>query len=195
MQIEVSNEKLVTLPSPISEPQHASLPLLVLKVGSVPRTPNISVGYPLRFILNLTRSLGARQRLCVGMGVRAWLLTYLVIHFLCLPSNVLFIALCIRLGFFHLLVLRLSHCICSQPLDPIRIHLLCYTHGDKRMASHDVVQNVFTTITRDVGFHVSQEQIHILPPLTLQFLHHLVDIVFLVNAVCTLADVVITNSI
>jgi hypothetical protein len=63
------------------------------------------------------------------------------------------------------------------------------------MASHDVVQNVFTTITRDVGFHVSQEQIHILPPLTLQFLHHLVDIVFLVNAVCTLADVLITNSI
>ncbi len=94
----------------------------------------------------------------MGSDVRAWLLTCLVIPFFCLPLDVLFITLCIRLGFSHLLVFRVSHCICSQPLDPIRIHLLCCMHGGKRMASHDVVQNVFATIARDVGFHVSQEQ-------------------------------------
>ncbi len=32
--------KLVTLPSPISELQHTPLPLLVLRVGSVPRVPH-----------------------------------------------------------------------------------------------------------------------------------------------------------
>ncbi len=37
MLIRVSNWKLVILPSPNSEPQHALLPLLVLRVGSVPQ--------------------------------------------------------------------------------------------------------------------------------------------------------------
>jgi hypothetical protein len=40
MQIQVNNWKLVTLPSPVPEPQHDPLPLLVLKIGSVPWTPN-----------------------------------------------------------------------------------------------------------------------------------------------------------
>jgi hypothetical protein len=42
MQIQVSNWKLLTLPTLILEPQHALLPLLVLRVKSVPRTPNNS---------------------------------------------------------------------------------------------------------------------------------------------------------
>ncbi len=42
MQIWVNNWKLVTLPSPIPEPQHAPLPLLVLRAMSMPRTPNNS---------------------------------------------------------------------------------------------------------------------------------------------------------
>jgi hypothetical protein len=40
-------EKLVTLPSPIPELQHAPLPLLVLRVGNVPRTSNNSVVWPI----------------------------------------------------------------------------------------------------------------------------------------------------
>jgi hypothetical protein len=42
MQVRIS-EYLVTLPSPIPELQHAPLPLLVLKAGSVPQVPNNSV--------------------------------------------------------------------------------------------------------------------------------------------------------
>ncbi len=43
MQIWVSNYKLVTLPNPILELQHSPLPLLVLRVGSVPQVLNKSV--------------------------------------------------------------------------------------------------------------------------------------------------------
>jgi hypothetical protein len=32
-----------------------------------------------------------------------------------------------------------SHYICSQPLDPIGIHLLCYAHGGEMIISHDVM--------------------------------------------------------
>ncbi len=39
MQVRVS-EQLVSLPSPIPELQHAPLPLLVLKAGSVPQVPH-----------------------------------------------------------------------------------------------------------------------------------------------------------
>ncbi len=62
MQIRMSNRKLVTLPSPIPEFQHAPLPLLVLRAGSVP--PNSSQFCCLKWlgpISGLTRNLGVRQ--------------------------------------------------------------------------------------------------------------------------------------
>ncbi len=68
-------------------------------------------------------------------------------------------------------------------------------HGVERMASHDVVWDVFVTIVRNVGFHVLREQIHVFSPFTLQFLHRWVDIVLLVNGVYTLAKIVIANPI
>jgi hypothetical protein len=46
MQIRVSNWKLVTLLNPISKLQHAPLPPLMLRVGSVPWTLNIFVVWP-----------------------------------------------------------------------------------------------------------------------------------------------------
>jgi hypothetical protein len=104
-------------------------------------------------------------------------------------------ALHTRLDLSHPLVFGVSHCICSEPLDPIGIHLLCCTHCGERMASHDVVWDVFTTITIDVRFHVSQEQTHVLPPHALQFLCHWVDIVLLINGVHTLVDIVIVDPI
>jgi hypothetical protein len=42
MHIRVSNWKLVTFPSPIPEPHHALLPLLVLRTRNVPWAPNNS---------------------------------------------------------------------------------------------------------------------------------------------------------
>jgi len=50
---------------------------------------------------------------CVGLGVRTWLLTHLIILFFQLSSNVFSTTLRTRLGFSHLLILGVSHCICS----------------------------------------------------------------------------------
>jgi len=44
------------------------------------------------------------------------------------------------------------------------IHLFHCVHGGEKMASHDVVWILFVTIIRNVGFHVSQKQTHVLPP-------------------------------
>jgi hypothetical protein len=75
-------------------------------------------------------------------------------HSFTLPSNVFSTALHIRLNFSHPLILRVSHCICSQHLDPMGIHLLHCIYGEERMASHDVVWDVFAIIMKDVRFHV-----------------------------------------
>jgi hypothetical protein len=37
----------------------------------------------------------------------------------------------------------------------MKIHLLRYVHGGERMASHDVVQNVFLNTIKNAKFHVS----------------------------------------
>jgi hypothetical protein len=63
------------------------------------------------------------------------------------------------------------------------------------MTSHDVVQNVFAAIAKNAGFHVSQKQTHVLPLPTLQFLCRQIEIVLLVDGVCTLVDIVIVDPI
>jgi hypothetical protein len=36
-------------------------------------------------------------------------------------------------------------------------HIFRYTHGGEKTTSHDVVQDVFVSIERDVKFHVLHE--------------------------------------
>lgn len=52
----------------------------------------------------------------------------IISHF-CLDSEVFSFVLHIKLVLPHPLVLKVTHCICGQPLDPTRIHLLCYSHN------------------------------------------------------------------
>ncbi len=106
-----------------------------------------------------------RLKLCVGQSARAWLLTSLIILLFCLLSNVLSIALHVKLNLSHLLVLGVSHYICSHLSNLMGIHLLCCVHGGERMALHDVVPNVIMAIAKDAKFHVSWRQTHILSPL------------------------------
>jgi hypothetical protein len=94
----------------------------------------------------------------VGLGARlgadAWLLARLVILFFHLPSNVFSTTLCTRLGLSHPLILRVSHCICNQPLDPMVIHLFHYAHGERRWLRMMLCKIYFTTIAKNVQFHV-----------------------------------------
>jgi len=43
------------------------------------------------------------------------------------------------------------------------IHLLCCTHGNECIGTHDVVHNTFVVIVWDVGFDMGWEQLHAFP--------------------------------
>jgi hypothetical protein len=77
-------------------------------------------------------------------------------------------------------------------MDLMGIHLLNYTHGEKRMISNNFVWDAFVSITRDVRFLVLCEHTHVFLLPTF-FSHQWVNSVVLVDGVQTLADVVITN--
>ncbi len=90
----------------------------------------------------------------MGLGASIWLLAYLVIPFFCLALNVFSTTLHMRFGLSHPLVIGMSHYICNQPLDPMGIQIFHYAHGGKKMASHNVVRDVFTAIAKVVRFYV-----------------------------------------
>jgi hypothetical protein len=82
----------------------------------------------------------------MGPGPGACLFTYLIILAFHLPYDVFSFALCTRLGLLHSLALGVTHCICGQPLNLAGTHLLHCSHGCEWTTSHDVVQNVFSSI-------------------------------------------------
>ncbi len=88
----------------------------------------------------------------MGPCVATWLLTHPIIHFFCLLLNVLFTVMRIKFSFSHLLFVEVLHYICSQPLDPMGIHLFRCMHGGEKITLHDVVRNTFMIVARDVGF-------------------------------------------
>ncbi len=94
--------------------------------------------------------------LCAGPRVCAWLFAHLVILSFHLAFNFFYSVLHIRLGVPHPLTLGLIHYICGQTLNLMGTHLLCCSHGGEWIASHNVVQNVFTSIVKNTWFHVSK---------------------------------------
>jgi hypothetical protein len=73
------------------------------------------------------------------------------------------------------------------------IHLLHCAHGKKCIKTHDAILDTFASIAWDVGFHVGQEQLHVLPPTTFNSFRQWIDIVFTKNGIGTLLDIVIAN--
>jgi hypothetical protein len=73
------------------------------------------------------------------------------------------------------------------------IHLLHYAHGHERTRTHDAIPDVFVGIAWDVGFHVGQEQLHVLLSTTFNPFHQRVDIVLTKDCIRTLVDIVIAN--
>jgi hypothetical protein len=75
------------------------------------------------------------------------------------------------------------------------IHLLYCAHGGERTASHDVIQNIFSSIAKDAWFHILQKQTHILPSPSPQSFHKQVNIVLSIKGIRTLVGIIITNPI
>jgi hypothetical protein len=84
-------------------------------------------------------------------------------------------------------------CVCTHPINFMGIHVLCCTHGNECMGTHDVVHDTFAVIARDVGFYMGWEQLHAKPSTTLNSFHQQVDIVFTKNGIRTLVDIVIAD--
>ncbi len=57
------------------------------------------------------------------------------------------------------------------------------------------MRDAFTSIARDACFHVACEQTHVLSPLTFPFSRQLVNIVFSVDGIRPLVDVIIVDPI
>jgi hypothetical protein len=77
--------------------------------------------------------------------------------------------LCTRLDLPHLLILEFIHYICDKPLDLLGTHLFFCSHGGEWIAFHDAISNAFIFIMKDVRFHVSCEQTHVLLTSSLSF--------------------------
>jgi hypothetical protein len=63
------------------------------------------------------------------------------------------------------------------------------------MATHDVIQDSFTSITKDVKLHVLCKQTHVLLMLSFQSSRQQMNITFAINGICTLANVINVNPI
>jgi hypothetical protein len=51
-------------------------------------------------------------------------------------------------------------CMCTHPIDPMVIHLLCCIRNNEHTRTHDVIRDTFAAITWDVNFHMGWKQLH-----------------------------------
>jgi hypothetical protein len=79
-----------------------------------------------------------------------------------LASYVFSSTLCTKLGLPHHVDLEYIHCIYGELLDLAGTHLIYCSHGGDQIIFHDAIRDVFASIVKDMGFHVSHEQIHVL---------------------------------
>ncbi len=130
----------------------------------------------------------------VGPSLNVWLYAHLVSPSFKMASNIFASTLRTKLHLPHPMTCDFFLCICSQAINSTWLHLCCCAHRGERMATHDVVWNSFTSIIRDVRFHVLCKQLHVLSTPSLQSSRWQVDIVFTTHDICTLANIIIVDS-
>ncbi|CAM6103094.1 unnamed protein product [Calypogeia fissa] len=99
----------------------------------------------------------------------------------------------VRLGLPHPGLLEQPSYVCGHALDPVGTLILRCSHGSERAATHDDLRDVLAAIARDVGYHVSLEQTHVLPVIDGIPDRRRVDIVFSRAGMRALADVVVAD--
>ncbi len=115
-------------------------------------------------ILNMTYdSHHVCLKSCIGSRLGAWLFTHLVIPSFCVTFNIFSLTLCTELGLPHPMIIGLTHYICGQSLNLMGVHLLQCSHGNECTTFHDVVQNTFISIVKNVKFCIFREYTHVFP--------------------------------
>jgi len=93
----------------------------------------------------------------------------------------------------HLSIIGIFWCVCTDPINPMGIHLLCCAQNNECTITHDVICDIFPTITQDVGFHMGREQLHVFPSITFNSFCWQVDMVLTEDEICTLINFVIID--
>jgi hypothetical protein len=134
-------------------------------------------------------------RSCVGPWVPSRCMSFCSLGhpFFNLAFDVFPYVLCTRLDLLHPLILELIHYICDYPLDLVGTHLFPCSHGGEWITFHDAIWNAFIYITKDMRFHVSCKQTHVLIESSLSFYYKWVGIMLSTNDIDTLANMVIAN--
>jgi len=109
----------------------------------------------------------------------AWKMAQIVIPLFYLPLAIFSIAFKIKLNLRHPSIVNLPHCVYNDPVYPIRIHLLLFTHHNEHTKTHNVHHD-FASITCEINFHMLRkhhEHLHKLHSSTFQTsCQHLVQI-------------------
>jgi len=130
---------------------------------------------------------------CFSLKVGNWLIVWLIFPTFWLSSPIFSTTFWMWFELPHPSIASLPQCVCTHPINPMGIHFLCYTHGNKGIRTHDVVRNIFSIIAWDVDFHMGREQLHAFPSITLNSFCQWINIVFTKDGNFTLAIIVITD--
>jgi uncharacterized protein (DUF2237 family) len=104
----------------------------------------------------------ARILSCFGPRAGTWLIVRLVFSTFWLFSPMFCTTLHTWFGLPHPSIASILRCVCTHPINPMGIHLLCCALGNEHIGTHNVIHDTFVAIAWDVGFHVGQKQLHVL---------------------------------
>jgi hypothetical protein len=91
---------------------------------------------------------------CSGPWVNVWFTSWLVFPTFQLFSSTFSTTFRTWLKLPHPLIVGILRCMCTHPIDPMGIHLLHCTWGNKQTKTHDVVCNIFVVVAWNVDFCV-----------------------------------------
>ncbi len=84
---------------------------------------------------------------CFGLGGDAWFIIRPTFPTFQLSSPSFFTMFQTWFGLPHLSIIGIFQCMCTHPIDVTNVHLLHCTHDNEHMGTHDVVFDIFATIT------------------------------------------------
>ncbi len=135
----------------------------------------------------------ARTLSCSNLGVGIWSAVRLTFPTFQLSSPSFSTRLWMWHGLTHPSITSNRQCVCPHLINATNVHLLCFTHGNEHMGTHDAIHNTFVAITWNVDFHVGQEQLHMFPSTTFHSSHRWIEIVFTKDGIHIQIDVVIID--
>ncbi len=100
------------------------------------------------------------HRMCLssylGLGLDVWFFAHPIIPSFYLNFGLRYFLICVahQVALSQTFSFQVDKCICDQLLNPRGTHFLCWSNGGEHMAFYDIVWDAFTSIARDVGFHV-----------------------------------------